>query len=598
MTRFLVTLIFMLSAFCLMAQEFEGYLGAGYSKDIQVTSSSAFAPDYWEQTADGNKTVDGSGMDFHLLDASRFLAQATLGAEFFRIEEAADQEFEDWINHQFALPASGMLDELQAVFQEVNDWWIATGGDSAELNTRPYWTHFNYAWWNLNMTNEDKLRHRIALALSEILVISINSDLESHGWGLASYYDLLVNHAFGNYRNLLRDVTLHPCMGFYLSHLNNPREIPQENIHPDENYAREIMQLFSIGLYMLNQDGTRQTDNDGNWIPTYGQSEIKEFAKVFTGLGMGGVIPNMYEDEPYFGMGIYLGDLTVPMKIYPEWHQPGSKQLLNGFVVPSGQTGMEDIEDAIDNIFAHPNVGPFLAKQLIQRLTTSNPSTEYVGRVAAAFNDNGDGVRGDMKAVIKAILLDPEVRACSALTSSTGGKLREPFLRYTHFASAIDKEQFYGRYWNVGYGFMEQTGQTPLGAPTVFNFFLPNFQPLGPISDAALVGPEYQIHNSRTSIGYINEVNRWAVWNSVMNSWEPGDPNTILNLDELRQLARDPEALLNKLDVLLTHGLLSDRTRNIIKSALDGVMYGDFREDRVRLALYLIMISPDYAILK
>jgi uncharacterized protein (DUF1800 family) len=290
--------------------------------------------------------------------------------------------------------------------------------------------------------------------------------------------------------------------------------------------------------------------------------------------------------------------MTKPMKMYEEWHQQGQKNLLNGFVVPAGQTGMEDIEDALDNLFNHPNVGPFIGKQLIQRLVTSNPSPAYVSRVSAAFNDNGQGVRGDMKAVIKAILLDPEARSCQAVQDPQSGKLREPFVRYNHAANALDIEQYYGRYWNAGYGFYLATGQMPLAAPSVFNFFLPEFHPNGEIGDAGLVGPEFQIHNSRTSVEYINQVNDWSVWQYMFGSWETGDPYTTVSLHNLEDLARDPEVLVNELDRVFTHGQLSEQTRGVIKQTIEQFIWGDYRYDRARMALYLILISPDYAVLK
>ena len=201
-------------------------------------------------------------------------------------------------------------------------------------------------------------------------------------------------------------------------------------------------------------------------------------------------------------------------------------------------------------------------------------------------------------AVIKAILLDPEARTCHALEAEDFGKLREPFLRYTHFTKAIPMEQYYGRYWNVGYGFYLATNQMPLASRTVFNFFLPDYQPIGPISENGLVGPEYQIHNSRTSVEYMNQVNDWAVWGYVMDDWEVDNPPTTFNIDELKALARDPEALINRLDMIFTHGSLSPFTRELIKEAITPLIYYDYRDERVRLALYLILISPDYNVMK
>ncbi len=573
-------------------------LGAGNSDQITVTTSSEYQPEYWPQKASGDKTIDGAGLDAEKLAASRFLAQATLGSDLAEVENVAEIGYNAWLDGQFSSPYTSMLEQLRQVHEDVDDWFVANGGDTSELGYRPNWKIFNYTWWDAFTQGDDALRHRIAFALSEILVISINSELEGYGDGLASYYDIFLKNAFGNYRDILSEVSLHPCMGFYLSHLNNPKAIPEENIHPDENYAREAMQLFSIGLYQLNPDGTRVVDDQGKDIPTYGQHEIKEFAKIWTGLGVADVIPNMYADEVDFGAGIYTADMTLPMIMYEDYHEPGEKQLLNGTVIPAGQAGMKDIVDAVDNLFQHPNVGPFIGRQLIQRLVKSNPSPAYIQRVSQAFDDNGQGVRGDMKAVIKAILLDEEARSCQWIDETTQGMLREPFARYTHFSKAVDIEHYYGRYWNIGYNFWEVTGQTVFGSPSVFNFFLPDYQPVGPIADAELVAPEFQIHNSRSSIGLINEVNGWTVYNSVFNTWEENDPSVFLNVDELKVLARDSEVLVNRLDMLFTHGQLSDRTRAIIKDALDPLIYGDYRDNRVRMALYLLMISPDYAILK
>ena len=573
-------------------------LGSDPTQEIKVTTSSNYTPQYWTLSATGEKTINKVGLEGPLMEASRFLSQATLGADLATIEQVANQGIEAWIDDQMTVPQSQTLDRLNEVFAEVIEWYLVNGGNPDEVSTRPYWTIFNYTWWENHMKNDDLLRQKVALALSEIFVISIESNLSDAGFGLADYYDVLLKHSFGNFEDMLREISLHPCMGYYLSHLNNPREIPEENIHSDENYAREIMQLFTIGLYELNQDGSRKTDGQGEWIPTYDQADIKELAKVFTGLGVGGVMENEWVDEPYFGLDIYVADMTTPMIMYEEWHQPGTKTLVNGYVIPAGQTGLKDINDAVHQLFLHPNVGPFIGKQLIQRLVTSNPTPGYISRVAAVFADNGQGERGDMGAVIKAILMDPEARTCSALEEDRFGKLREPFTRYTHFSKAIQMEQYYGRYWNVAYGFYEATNQMPLASRTVFNFFLPDFQPIGAIADNGLVGPEFQIHNSRTSVEYINRVNDWAVWGYVMDDWENDNPSVTYNIEELLPLARDPEVLINRLDILFTHGMLSDRTRQIIKDAITPLISDNYRYNRTRLALYLMMISPDYAIMK
>lgn len=592
-------LVFIISLVCSAGMmQAQVILGTDTAQHIKVTTSSDFQPQYWTQSASGEKTINKIGLEGPLMEASRFLSQASLGADLALTQRVAEMGIEAWIDEQMSLPQTEILETLNAVYADVIEWYLLNGGDPDEISARPSWTVFNYAWWESHMRAEDVLRHKVALALSEIFVISFDSDLSGHGPGLADYYDLLLRNAFGNYRDLLLEVSLHPTMGYFLSHLNNPREIEEENIHPDENYAREIMQLFSIGLYELNPDGSRKTDTLGNWISTYNQTHIKELAKVFTGLGVGDVMENEFVDEPFFGLDIYLADMAVPMIMYEDWHQQGTKTMLNGYVIPNGQDGMTDIEDAIDQLYMHPNVGPFIGKQLIQRLVTSNPSPAYIARISAVFDDNGQGERGDLGAVVKAILMDPEARTCESLMDESFGKLREPFMRYTHFTKAIALEHFYGRYWNVAYGFYTATGQVPLASRTVFNFFLPDYQPLGPINENDLVGPEYQLHNSRTSIEYINQVNDWAVWGYVMDDWEDNHPYVTYNIDELKTLARDPEVLINRLDVLFTYGMLSERTRQIIKEAITPLISGDYRDDRVRLAIYLMMISPDYAIMK
>lgn len=601
MKHILPICVFMFSGLMAMSQQFDSYIGFGGHDSVDVYTSDDFSREHWDEVAAGNKTIQGAGLDYAYLSAARLLKQASIGAteDHIRATSRYVDNYEDWIDAQAAIPANYLLPECRQIFQDVNQWRLDQGQDSTELFDRIGWRHFNYGWWSLNMKNDDLLRHRLAYALSQIMVISFNSDLTNSGDGVADYYDIFLRHAFGNYRDILFDVTMHPTMGYYLSHLNNPRANPDENVHPDENYAREIMQLFSIGLYELNNDGTRKKDNDDNDIPTYDQTDIKELAKVFTGLGVSDVMENMYVDTATFGVGIYLGITTLPMRMYEAYHEPGEKIILGDHVIPAGQSGMKDINDAIDIIFNHPNVGPFIARRLIQHMVKSNPSSQYIDRVASAFNDNGQGVRGDMLAVVKAILLDDEARSCSATaTDINNGKLVEPFLRYTTFSRMIEKEHYFNRMWNIGYNFNMATGQSPLFAPTVFNFFLPDFSPQGVITNENLVAPEFQIHNSRSSIAYINEANRQSVWTNLMEDWEENSPNVYVNYDKIKNYGRDTEVLINYLDKNLTHGSMSMQTRTIIKNALDPLIYGNYRFDRVRLATYLTLISPDYAVLK
>jgi hypothetical protein len=296
------------------------------------------------------------------------------------------------------------------------------------------------------------------------------------------------------------------------------------------------------------------------------------------------------------------------MIMYNTQHEPGVKHLLNGYTVPNGQTGLQDINSAIDNLFNHPNVGPFIGYRLIQRLVKSNPSPAYIQRVASAFNGSPPygTVRGDMKSVIKAILLDPEAREASYQLNPVNGRLKEPLFRYTHFVRSVDKYNPNGFYWNVNYGFYEDTKQDILASPSVFNFFLPDDTPKGDISAQGLVAPEFKLHDARTSIGYINNAYRWSQsWGDLGHTWE-GDimNNTEVNwvIDDLLPLADDSEALINWYDKHLLSGLMSDKTRKIMRQALNGysanVSWHEHRQNRVRMGLYLALIAPEYSIVR
>ncbi|MGB0389149.1 MAG: DUF1800 family protein [Ardenticatenaceae bacterium] len=535
-------------------------------------------------------------------EASRFLAQATLGANLEMIQEVATMGNEAWLEQQFGLPTSNTLPLVEAGV--VND-----PEDPKGLLIPPM--QFRWSYWQQVMTGADVLRHRMGLALSEIFVISTRVDeLFDLPRGVSSYYDMLLKNGFGNFRDLLFDVTMHPCMGLYLSHVRNRKSDPSLNRFPDENYAREVMQLFTIGLFELNQDGTHKVDGNGEPIPTYTNAEITEFAKVFTGLTYA-----LEDDEEIMDEELFLeaGEvLHKPMVMYEPEHEPGSKNLLNGFVVPAGQSGMQDINNAVDNLFNHPNVGPFIGRLLIQRLVKSNPSPAYISRVAAAFHDNGSGVRGDMKALIKAILLDSEARDTSHMSDPTHGMLREPFVRYVHLCRAFNAASQNGTYRNNGEMAQEMLQQHPFDSPSVFNFFSPSYQPLGPIADAGLVAPEFQITTSYTAISAINFMNEAIVYEELMNisnasqetcedagteCEEPTEADIVyLNLDQEIALAEsDPDALINRLDLILTYGTLSPQIRTIIQNTINQL---DDTYERVTMALYLIMISPDYAILK
>lgn len=565
-------------------------LGKGQNNGMSVTSSGS----------GGSKTIDGLGFLPNEVAASRFLAQATLGSDIESILAMSQMSYSEWLDSQFVTPK--LLDVMQytmGITQEAVDSTILMGGNPN--NVQPQMWFWHSAWWQYIMTSPDVLRARVGLALSEIFVISELPELQEVPLALADYYDMLLDNAFGNFRDLLEDVTYHPAMGIYLTHLNNPKSNPAVNRFPDENYAREAMQLFTIGLYQLNNDGSRQLDSLGKPIPTYDNEDIQEFAKIFTGLSWG--------DSYAFGLDpLSEVSFTQPMKMYNGWHEPGPKTLLNGIVVPNRTpvNGNADIQDALDNLFNHPNVGPFIGRQLIQRLVTSNPSPQYINRVAAAFNNNGQGVRGDMKAVIRAILLDPEARDCALVEDPYRGMLREPITRWTHLCRAFNSFSLKGVFRNHADNFYQNTFQRPLGSPSVFNFFQPDYTPIGPIESAGLVAPEFQITNSVTIVGYANRLHEWVMkennvmeYRDIFNGEWNNDKFVNLNLTDELALDQpgDVDELLERLNLILFHGQMTWTTRDRIREALLQVPQSNW-DVRVRLAIFLSMTSPDYLILR
>ena len=484
------------------------------------------------------------------------------------------------------------------ILSEAVDSTLALGNDPNDVN--PYVYHWHFAWWQYVMTSPDVLRARVGLALSEIFVVSELPELRDEPMGLANYYDLLLDHSFGNFRDLIGAVTFHPSMGIYLTHINNPKSDTALNRFPDENYAREVMQLFTIGLYELNIDGSIQLDSLGVPVPTYDNDDIAEFAKIYTGLTWG--------DAFAFGLNPNSElSYTVPMKMYNSWHEPGEKHLLNGMTIPDRNPvdGMADVNDALDNLFNHANVGPFIGRLLIQRLVTSNPSPAYIQRVAESFNNNGQGVRGDMKAVIKAVLLDPEARDCGT-AGPHQGMLREPITRYTHVMRAFNAFSDKGVYRNDMDDFWSDMFQRPLASPSVFNFFQPDYTPIGPIDSAGLVAPEFQITNSVSIAGYGNQLYEWVIdddnimeYRDIFSGEYNNDKYVSLDLTDEMALEEESEVdqLLERLNLILVHGQMSSATRETIKEVLVQVPEADW-EYRVRFAIYLVLLSPDYLILR
>lgn len=605
--KLLLLLVFLSGSGGLLAQPpHSDYLGAGHTTGIRVSSSPTATP--WSAAA----TLDRSGLDsaYMRVQASRFLAQATFGSDRDLIESVAATGLENWINQQLLVPPTRMVPELDRALDHFYEICLELGGipedvdgfeEGCEFFLYDFPGKFTYPWMQAVLTGKDQLRQRVAFALSEIFVVSGVSKEEEYAYALSNYYDLLLTHAFGSFEDLLFDITLNPVMGEYLSHLNNPKTDTVANIRPDENFAREIMQLFTIGLFELNLDGTQKLDPNGQPIPTYDNNDIKEFAKVFTGLGDG-------DPEGQFGVPAdddFFINYQLPMRMYEAQHEPGEKRLLNGFVLPNGQTGLEDIRQTVHHLAGHPNTAPFITYRLIQRLVKSNPSPAYVRRVATVFENDGSGQRGNLGAVVKAILLDPEARECSWTQLNDNGKLREPLLRYTHYLRALEAQNESEIYWSFLETFDFFMRQRPLFAPSVFNFFLPDYQPNGPVAEAGLVAPEFQMHNSSSAISWYNIVNTWTVeeWLlEVATEYElfrqepPESYGVYADWSEYLQIQNDA-VLIDELSLLLCHDQLSANTRTIVLNALQAV--GEFDpEDRMRMALYLILISPDYNVIR
>jgi uncharacterized protein (DUF1800 family) len=502
-------------------------------------------------------------------EAFRFLNQTTFGATEAEAQRLIDIGTEAWIDDQMLQPASLQLPHLRSLPRPPELTELQP--DRVDI------------WFRNVLSGDDQLRQRVAFALSEIMVVSQLSDLGNLTYALADYYDLLARNAFANYRDLIQEVTLHPAMGIYLSMLGNEKPDDALNIRPDENYARELMQLFSIGLVKLNLDGSTVTDDDGLPVPTYDQSIIEGFAHVYTGWHFAGAasFKQAFPND---------NNQTVPMQLYPEFHDTGEKLVLNGETIPAGQTGEEDLADALDNIFNHSNVGPFIAIRLIHRLVTSNPSPAYVERVVTVFNDNGSGVRGDLAAVVKAILLDDEARP--AISVETDGKVKEPLLRLTQVWRAYDATSASGRYPFVSVSSV--LGQGPLQSPSVFNFFSPFYAPPGEIRDAGLAAPELGIATE-----YQNTlVTNYLFYQSFALTSESGSlqpDHVYINIDEEIAVAADADALVDLVAEKLVAGDISPTLRDEMVA-----MVNRFPESeeaiRVGEVIYLISTSPEFAI--
>ncbi len=524
--------------------------------------------------------------------ASRLLAQATYGATLADIERVQMLGFAGWVDEQLKTP--GVDTHLAYVLRK--------GPIGCNPCDSIYINAVMESFWRQAVTSPDQLRQRAVFALSQIFVVStVNSSIDIQADAHGAYLDLLSKNAFGNFRTLLEDVSLSPTMGRYLSHLKNQKEDPASGRIPDQNYAREIMQLFSIGLWELNPDGSKKRDANGKAIPTYGQAEITAMSRVFTGWGWGGQPATA--DNWEWGA---TDNWTVPMQAFPDFHSSSEKRIINGVVIPAGTGARASLTIALDTLFNHPNVGPFIGQQLIQRLVTSNPSPAYVTRVGAAFNNNGQGVRGDMRAVWRAVLLDPEARDIRQTLTPSWGKLREPMLRYGQFLRSFDVKSDSGKYaiWNLE-DLSSSLGQNPLRAPSVFNWYRPDYSPTGAIQRAGLKAPEFQITHETTATGYTNFIADKAERETTR--FKAGYVNDSSYRDFLATsyaaqmpLADRPELLVDQLNLVLMAGQMSPVMRARVLRGISAVVGNDEtnRMKRVSSAVTLIMASPEYVIQK
>lgn len=477
-----------------------------------------------------------------------------MGATRASIAEVIDQGYEKWLDAQFAMPRSGSLWDA-----------LVERGESNNVNGV---TGYDPSVWRSLIAEPDQLRQRVATGLLDFLVVGLNSLVSNwQQFSSAAYLDILMDNAFGNYRTLLEHISLNPAMAIYLSSMNNKKMNPTTGAMPDENYAREIMQLFSIGLHQLNMDGSEKLAN-GQPIETYTQTDVSQLARVFTGL--------VYVDWDWRKNSI----ARTPLRIEPAWNETGDSTVL-GKTVSGG--GLTAIRRAIDVIFEHPNVPPFVSKQLIQRLVTSNPSRGYVGRVAAVFADNGSGVRGDLKAVVRAILLDEEARSDAALSSVTAGRLRTPVQRVTGWARAFDVRSP-SNGWAIG-NTAAILGQSTGQSPNVFNFFRPGYAPPGSaVSTLGLVAPEFQMANEQTIIGYVN---------FMYTLISDGIDDVKADYSTLVARAGDPQSLVDEVNLILAAGQLSAASIATVRSAVESASRV---ADRIGIAILLTMAAPEFLV--
>jgi len=517
-----------------------------------------------------------------IADTSRFLDQATFGVTASDVSHVQNIGFQAYLAEQLAAPASQYSGfSFTPHTAPANcKYDPANPTDASSICARDQYSLFQVQrqFFTHALSDADQLRQRVAFALSQIFVVSGVEIYEAYG--MADYQNMLLNDAFANYRTLLQDVTLSPVMGHYLNMADNDKSNAALGTSPNENYGREVMQLFSIGLYELNPDGSQQLDSSGAPIPTYDQSVIEGFSSVFTGwtyAPLAGAASQWTNPINYDGV----------MVEFDSHHQPGTKQLLNSFTVPAGQTAAQDLKVALDDIFNHPNVGPFIGKQLIQHLVTSNPSPAYIARVSAVFADNGSGVRGDMGAVVKAILTDPEARG-DAPAAGNFGRLREPALFITAMLRSLGGQSD---------GVLPRNAISGMGQPmftpqTVFNFYPPSFV----LPGTQTLAPEFGIDDAATVLARANFVNTVIMQGGAKpDPTVTGSTGTSIDLSSLSGIT-DPNALTSALNQILMHGSLSSPASTIIAVAVNAQSASLDPLAGARTASYLMLTSAQYQV--
>jgi uncharacterized protein (DUF1800 family) len=526
--------------------------------------------------------------------AARLLLQATFGPTPADIDKVAATTPTTWLAQQMAIAARpDFVNHVQAQFARGAAY--RPGGDQ-----------YSAAWvperfWATAATSTDQLRKRVAFALHHIFMVSLaDSNLYEHTRAYANYLDTLNKHAFGNYRTLLEEVALSPVMGIYLSHMRNRKEDPATGRVPDENFAREVMQLFSIGLVELNADGTPRLGSDGRALETYDNADVMALAKIFTGWSWAFPDSQLTENRFRWGWPDYrlAGDARIDllkMKSYPGQFSTAAVQLFAGkpyaVSIPQGGTGPARLKLALDGLFKHPNVGPFIGRQLIQQLVTSHPSPAYVARVSAAFANNGRGVRGDLAAVVKAVLLDVEARRAP---TPEFGKLREPVLRVTQWMRAFGARSVSGNYM-LAYE-LDDLSQRALAAPSVFGWFRPGYIPPGTAFAArGATAPEFQIVNESTSALWVNQVEGMVGWGMGWTG-TTSDVTTAFTPQVALSTSGNVEALVQNLNLLLFAGGMSPALRQDLLDAVGGVngTDADSHLNRARIAAYVAMSSPEF----